>query len=169
MKRGDNKTSEKNFEEHEIKKSLNYSTKDGVAATVMVGSADNFTSAYAVAMKATNLEIGLLSALPNLIPIELLTTKLMKKFSRKRISLFGLMLQIIFLALMAGLGFLSLKFPKTAPILLIVLFTMYATSGLFASPAWASWMKDLTEKIEIGKYFGMRNRLFGIVSIITRI
>lgn len=160
--------SEKDFYEHEVKKSLDCSTKDGVAATVMVGAGDNFTSAYAVALGATNFQIGLLSALPTLIPVELLTTKLMSKFSRKKLVLAGALVQVILWFLMAFLGLLVYKQGSIlAASLLIVLFTMYASTGLFISPAWYSWMKDLTEKIELGKYFGVRNKLFGIVSLIT--
>jgi len=151
------------------KKSLAYSTKDGIAATVTVNTGDNFISPYAVALNATNLQIGLLSALPNLIPIELLTTRLMStgKMSRKQISLLGVLIQIIMLALIASLGLFAFKNSMIAPTLLIVLFTLYAAGGLFGSPAWASWMKDLTENIEMGKYFGNRNRIFGIIGLIA--
>jgi len=160
---------EKDFQEHEIKKSLSYSTKDGVASTITGNAGDNFVSAYAVALGATNFQIGLLSALPNLLPVEIFTTKLIGKISRKKIVVSGVMGQIILLLLMATLGFFMFKSTAMAATLLIVLFTLYASTGLFISPAWNSWMKDLTEKIEIGKYFGVRNRIFGIVGLITLI
>ena len=160
---------EKDFQEHEIKKSLSYSTKDGAASTITGNAGDNFVSAYAVALGATNFQIGLLSALPNLLPVELFTTKLIGKISRKKIVISGVMGQVILLLLMATLGFFMFKSATLAATLLIVLFTLYASTGLFISPAWNSWMKDLTEKIEIGKYFGIRNRIFGIVGLITLI
>jgi MFS family permease len=167
MKKRDVKGKEKDFHEHEIKKSLDYSTKDGTAATVTGSAGDNFISAYAVALNATNFQIGLLSALPNLLPVEILTTKLIGKFSRKKIVVSGVMVQIILWLLIATLGFFAFKNSTLAATLLIVLFTLYASTGLFVSPAWNSWMKDLTEKIEIGQYFGVRNRIFGIVGLIT--
>ena len=154
-------------ERKEVKKALDYSTKDGIAATVAGSSGDNFVSAYAVSLGASNFQIGLLSALPTLIPVELFTPKAMEKYPRKKIVLFGVMIQIIAYILIASLGLLFYKNPLTAASLLIFLFTIYASTGLFMSPAWASWMKDLTEKISIGKYFGMRNKIFGIVSIIV--
>jgi len=157
---------ERDFHEHEIKKSLDYSTKDGTASTVTVSAADNFTSAYAVALNATNFQIGLLSALPNLLPVELLTTRIIGKVTRKKIVISGVIVQIMLLLLMSVLGLLMLKGTLSATFL-IILFTLYASTGLFISPAWNSWMKDLTEKIEIGKYFGVRNRIFGIVGLIT--
>jgi len=70
-----------------IEKSLNYSVKDGVAASISVNVGENFISPYAIALKATNFQLGLLSALPNLIPIQLLTKSVMEKFSRKKIMM----------------------------------------------------------------------------------
>jgi MFS family permease len=158
---------EKFNEKREIKKALNYSTKDGIAATVAGGTGDNFISAYAVSLGATNFQLGLLSALPTLIPVEIATTKVMEKFSRKKILLVGILIQIVMYVLFAFLGLFLYKSPIFAVSLLIFLFTIYASVGLFISPAWASWMKDITEKIHIGKYFGRRNKIFGIVSLIT--
>ncbi|MEM2956311.1 MAG: MFS transporter [Candidatus Pacearchaeota archaeon] len=154
-------------EKKEIEKALNYSTKDGIAATVAGGSGDNFVSAYAVSLGATNFQLGLLSALPTLIPVELFTPKAMEKFSRKKIVLVGVLIQILMYIMIAGIGLLLFKSPTIAVTLLIALFTIHCSTGLFISPAWNSWMKDLTEKIHIGKYFGARNKIFGITSIIT--
>jgi len=152
-----------------VKKSLDYSIKEGVSASVMSGAADNFVSPYAIALKASNFQLGLLSALSNLIPVEIITTKMMQsqKFSRKSIVLGGVFAQILILVLISLLGFLFLKSPSIAPILLILLFTIYASTSLFVSPAWSSWMKDLTEKVKIGKYFGIRSKICGIAGLIT--
>ena len=158
---------EKFNEKREIKKALNYSTKDGVASTVAVSSGDNFVSAYAVSLGATNFQIGLLSALPTLLPVELFTPKAMEKFSRKKIVRFNALLQVACYILIALVGLFLFKAPVLAASVLIFLFSIYASAGLFMAPAWSSWMKDLTEKIHIGKYFGMRNKLFGIVGLIT--
>ena len=158
----------KKFDEKaEVIKALNYSTKDGVANSVATGAGDNFVSAYAVSLGATNFQLGLLSALPTLIPVELFTSKTMEKYSRKQIMMIGTFIQIIMYALIALIGLFLFKQPMLAASLLIFLFTIYASTGLFMSPAWGSWMKDLTEKISIGRYFGIRNKIFGIVSIIT--
>lgn len=158
----------KKFDEQlETKKALNYSTKDGVAATVAVSSGDNFVSAYAVALGASNLQIGLLSALPTLIPVELFTRKAMEKYPRKKIVLLGVLIQIIMYASIAIIGLVLFKSPLIAASLLIFLFSIYASVGLFMSPAWASWMKDLTDKIHRGKYFSMRHKIFGVIGIAT--
>ena len=50
--------SRKDIHEEEIKKSLDYSTKDGTASTITTNAGDNFVSAYAVALGATNFQIS---------------------------------------------------------------------------------------------------------------
>ena len=158
---------EKFNENREIKKALNNSTKEGTAATVATSSGDNFVSAYAISLGATNFQIGLLSALPNLIPVELFTPKAMEKIPRKKIVYTGALIQVLVYFLIVLIGLFLFKKPILAASILIFLFTVYASMGRFMVPAWASWMKDLTEKIHIGRYFGIRNKLFGIVSLIT--
>jgi MFS family permease len=79
----------------------------------------------------------------------------------------GIFIQILMYAIIALIGLFLFKQPMLAASLIIFLFTIYSSTSLFMSPAWASWMKDLTEKIPIGRYFGVRNKIFGIVSIIT--
>lgn len=159
-----------NLSEEQIKKSLDNSTKDGIAATVTINVGDHFVSPFAVALNASNFQIGLLSALPNLIPSEIFTSKAMEKFSRKKIVLTGVLMQVIcwfLIALLAVFSFFNPSFMKISAIILIVLFTATVSAGLFMSPAWNSWMKDLTEKIKLGKYFGNRNKIFGIVGLIS--
>lgn len=160
----------KKEEEILIKKSLNYSTKDGVFSTVCGATGDNFISPYAVSLGASNLQIGLLSAIPNLIPSELFTSKAMEKYSRKSIALLGVLLQVLiwpFIALLGVIAYTNKSFAVLAPTLLILLYSLYVGVGLFMGPAWTSWMKDLTEKVKLGKYFGLRNKIFGIVSLVS--
>jgi MFS family permease len=167
MKKGVIKKNKFN-EQKEIKKSLNYSIKDGVAASVTGSAGDNFVSAYAVSLGASNMQIGLLSALPNIIPGELFTSKVMEKVSRKKIMMWGTLVQVLMWPLMALLCLLTLSGKGSlAATILIIFFSIYATASWFVSPAWASWMKDLTEKTHIGKYFGKRNKICGVVGLIV--
>ncbi len=157
-------------EEKLVNKSLGYSTKDGSFYTVTVNSANNFVSPYAVALNASNFQLGLLSALPTFIPVELFTSDLMKKFSRKKIVLFSVFTEIILLVLMAFIGILSLRYPSfssSSAFTLIALFTIYISMGLLAAPAWASWMKELTNNVKLGDYFGKRNKIFGLIGLAT--
>jgi len=152
-----------------IDESLRYSVKDGIAASVTGGAGDNFISAYAVALGATNFQLGLLTAIANVIPGELFTAKAMEKYSRKQILLFGVLIQAMLWLPIALISVVFLKSPSLAPLLLIIFYTAYAFFGWFLGPAWSSWMKSLTEGKEKGKYFGMRNRISGFAGLITAI
>ena len=57
-----------------LKKSLDASIKNGAASSVTTGIGDNFISAYAIALGASNFQLGVLSALPTLMPGELIST-----------------------------------------------------------------------------------------------
>jgi len=149
----------------DLKKSLKYSIKDGSAASMAAGVGDNFISPFAVALKASNFQIGLLSALPSLIPIELLSAKFMERFPRKRIITFGVLLQAILWLPIALLSALFLKNPALTPVLLIIFYAMYSLVGLFISPIWSSWMKDIVNEEKRGKYFGTRNKIAGAAGL----
>lgn len=163
------KISEKE-EKNLIKKSLKYSTKDGISSTIATSIGNNFISPYAVSLNASNFQIGLLSAIPYIIPTELFTSSAMEKFSRKNIVTLGVLIQAILWPMIALLGIFSLKshsFAMIAPTLLIVLYSALIGFELFIGPAWSSWMKNLTENVKLGRYFGLRNKIFGIISLIS--
>ncbi|HLC98962.1 MAG TPA: MFS transporter, partial [Candidatus Nanoarchaeia archaeon] len=50
--------------EDKIRKSLKYSIMDGAFYSAMVGFGESFFSAFAIFLKASNLQIGLLGSLP---------------------------------------------------------------------------------------------------------
>ena len=53
--------------DQETNKSLQHSLRDAVAYSVMTGSGETYLSAFAVFLKATTAQIGLLASLPPLI------------------------------------------------------------------------------------------------------
>jgi len=65
----------------------------------------------------------------------------------------------------ALLSALFLKNPALTPLLLIVFYTVYALVGLFISPVWSSWMKDIVDEEKRGKYFGKRNKIAGAAGL----
>lgn len=157
------------MKENVIKKSLRNSVRDGVAASTAAGVGDNFVSAYAIAMNASNLQLGILSALPTLMPGEILSTKAMERWSRKGIVTTGVFVQALLWLPIALVSLIFLKNLSYAPIMLIVFYSAYMLMGFFINPAWNSWMKDLTHGREIGQYFGKRNRVAGIAGLIATI
>ncbi len=156
--------SKEQAEEEKIKKSLRYSVYDGAAASVMEGTGNNYIAPFAIAMNANNTEVGLLTSMPNLVAplFQLKASKLIEKFSRKKIVLAAVLLHALLWLPILAIPFI---FKENGAILLIIFFTTFAIAGSFAGPAWASWMGDLVPESSRGNYFGRRNRIAGILAL----
>lgn len=149
-----------------IKKSLLYSILDGTFFSMMVGFGESFFSAFGVFLKATNFQLGLLTALPQSIGsiTQLLSNTLLKVFkSRKRL--------IYFFALLQGLMYIPIAlvffFGEFKVFHLIVFICLYWILGMMIGPAWNSWMGDLVPEKQRGFYFGKRNRIGGFASFVS--
>ncbi len=158
------------MDEKTRKKSLSYSVKDGVAWSVNSGLGSSYIAPYALALNANNAQIGLLTSVPNLVAnlSQLETPKLMEKTGRKRIVTNCVLVQALTwlpISLVAFL-FLFLKVDSLiAPMLVILFYTVYLLLGSFISPAWSSWMGDLVQKKERGRFFGRRNTIVGTAGL----
>lgn len=162
----------KKQKEEELKKEARkISIKEGCAYSVMDGMGMKYITPYALALNAQNFMIGLLSSIPNLFAnaAQLQTIKLMQKHSRKKIAKTGSLLQAIFWlpVIIIGALFFTNKISSTIAIIsLITFYTLMIILGSMIGPAWSSWMQDLVTK-DRGKYFGRRNRIAGIVGLIS--
>ena len=123
--------------EKNINKSLRYSIKDGIFHSAMVGFGESFFSAFAVFLKANNLQLGLIGSLPQTLGSlsQLFTNKIMDFFkSRKKVVCLGVLLQAL-TYLPIALLFMFDKF-KIAYLLFFI--SIYWIFGTILSPAWNS-------------------------------
>ncbi len=163
----------KNKEEHNKKEyTKKLSIVEGSVYSVMDGIGLRNVSPYALSLGANNAQIGLLTSIPNLLGnfFQLLTTKAMEKHSRKEILLFGAIFQSLMWILMILVGFLYFFKGLNSSISvnsIILIYTLLVLFGGFISPAWNSLMNDVVLRKERGKYFGRRNKLLGIVALIS--
>ncbi|MDO8282250.1 MAG: MFS transporter [Thermodesulfovibrionia bacterium] len=146
-----------------IKKSLHYSIIDGTFAASMIGFGESFLAAFAVFLKATNINLGLLSSMP------LLIGSLSQLYSNRLIRLFGSRKNLVSTAaLLQGLMYIPISlvfFFGTFRIAHLIFFAcLYWLFGMILSPAWNSWMGDLVNENERGAYFGMRNKVTGFAT-----
>jgi len=152
--------------EDKIKKSLRYSTLDASFWAAMVGFGESFFSAFAVFLKATNFQLGLLGSLPQALGsvFQLFSDRLLKFFnSRKKfVSIFVLLQALMYLpiVLVFFLGDLNVYF-------LILFICMYFIFGMIIGPSWSSWMGDLVSEEVRGTYFGRRNTIAGYISFFS--
>ena len=152
------------------KKSLRYSIKDGMAWAVSNGLGASYIAPYALALKANDVQIGLLTSVPTLAAnlSEVRAPKLMERTSRKRIVTTSALLQALTWLPIAFVAVLFLFFQVgglIAPTLVIIFYTIYLFLGAFGGPAWSSWIGDLVPKHERGRFFGRRNMVLGAAGI----
>jgi MFS family permease len=161
----------KEDEQKLVEKTKKLSIWEGSAYSVMDGFGFRYVTPYALSVGATNTHIGLLSSLPGLFGnlSQLLTFKLMKKFSRKKIIFWSVLLQSLMwlLLIFAGVPFFVWGMKNTlSPNLIIGIYTALVLFGALAGPAWASMMRDLVP-YNRGYFFGKRNRVVGAVALIS--
>ncbi|MBI5197387.1 MAG: MFS transporter [Nitrospirae bacterium] len=148
----------------EPEKSLSYAIRDGSAFAVMTGIGEAYLSAFAIFLKATNTQIGLLASIPPLLgaPFQLLSVRVLNFLKdRKRIIVSGVVLQaFVWIAVMA----LLLAHADLRVQLLIAAVTFYYIFGNFATPAWNSLMGDLVPPETRGTYFARRTRIISLMT-----
>ena len=145
--------------------------RDGVAHAVMLGAGENYFGAYGIFLRASNLEIGLLAALPPFLGalFQFFGVRLMERHGiRRPLMVFGAIVQAFTLVPIALLGFWPDRFGYPGVVLIVLVVAYWAASGL-VSPIWSSVIGDLVPMEIRGRYFGARNKLIGLATMIALI
>lgn len=148
-------------------RSLRHSFKDGIAYSVMIGSGESFFSAFAVFLRASTTQVGILATFPPLIAsfAQLFSSWLGRRGGkRKAIIVAGASLQALALF---PLAILPLLFPDHALPILIGCAILYFCGANLAAPQWGSLIGDLVPERRRGRYFGRRTRLCSITSFLA--
>ncbi|APV44401.1 putative arabinose efflux permease, MFS family [Dehalogenimonas formicexedens] len=144
-----------------VNKSLRLSVFDGAAFNAMMGLTQDFMSPFALALKASTAQIGLLASLPNLaLALSQLGSPWISERLRSRKSLLVPMV-ITQAVLWLPIFIMPQLFHNMAVWWLIALFTAGSVFGALGNPAWGSMMADLVPAGMRGRYFGFRNRIGG--------
>ena len=153
-------------EDAAVKKSLSHSIKDGVAYAATTGFGDNYINPFAVALGASNFEIGLLTSVSQLVPsiVQLKAADVTERVgSRKKIVVRSVFLQAAMLLPIATVFYLPRPFQVIA---LICFYALYMSFSSFAGPAWGSLMANLVPEGKRGAFFGKRGRLIGQTTVL---
>ena len=149
--------------------SLHHSINDGMFYSMMVGAGETYFTAFALFLRVTAAQVGLLSTLPPLLGsfAQLLSVWINRRIKVcKPIILAGVMTQA---CLWIPLLLLVLIRPEQALLPLFVLLTLYYGAAHLAVPTWPRLMGDIVPERRRGRYFGYRNRLTSIVTLISLI
>ncbi len=152
-------------------KTKKLSKKEAVFSSVMAGIADSYIIPFAIALNASNFQIGLTSAFANFAgPIaQLKGSRLIERNSRvKLIANYVAWQAFIFLPIaLISIFFMSNLFIAHLPLTLIIFYALYAITGALAGPAWFSLMGDVVDDKERGRYFSTRSRMASIAALLA--
>jgi MFS family permease len=152
-----------------IEESKKRGHKEGASWSLMDGFGLRYIAPFAVAVGASNNQIGFLTSLPSFFGslAQLFSLKAMNHRSRKSIALLCVLAQastwFLLIAVGAAYFLFDIKSWKI-PTFTIVIYTTIIIFGAMGHPPWASWMKDLVKK-DIGQYFGKRASIVGLIAI----
>ena len=148
-----------------VRESLRASFKDGIFASLMGGVTDHYATPLALFLGATVQQVGLITALPNLL------SSLSQFFAVRVIYWVGgrikLLVRLVFsqASLLLCIAMLPWLEVSGRVELLLVLLILAALCGGLAGPAWGSLMSDYIPSSKRGRYFGWRNRTLGAVAL----
>ena len=157
----------KHLEDAAVKKSLSHSIKDGVAFAATTGLGDNYINPFAVALGASNFQIGLLTSVSQLVPsiTQLKAADVTERIgSRKKIVVRSVFLQASMLLPIATVFYLPQSFQIIA---LICFYALYVSFSSFAGPAWGSLMANLVPEGKRGAFFSKRGRLVSQITVLS--
>lgn len=153
----------------DVRASLRASFKDGIFAAVMLGVTEHYVIPFALLMEATVQQVGWVSALPNWLGSisQLFAVPLIGWIGgRLKFLVRAVTAQAILLLFIGSLAWVELSYRLEFLLLLLVLFTV---SGGLAGPAWGSLMSDYIPLKRRGRYFGWRNRILGLVAVVSMV
>jgi MFS family permease len=148
-----------------VRESLRSSFKDGIFAAFMAGVTDHYATPAALFLGATVQQIGLITALPNLL------SSLSQFLSVRVIYWVGgrlkLLVRLVFsqASLFLCIAMLPLLEIAHRVELLLIFLILAAVCGGLAGPAWGSLMSDYVPASKRGRYFGWRSRTVGAVTV----
>ena len=148
-----------------VRDSLRVSYWDGLFNSAMVGLVSDYVTPFALWLKATTSQIGLLSAFSSLASslLQLVAADITDwARSRKRIVVLFVYLQL--LVFLPGI-IIPFVFKEHAVLALIVCNTLFNGFAALATPAWSSLMSEYVPTGKRGKYFGWRAKVMGPVAM----
>jgi MFS family permease len=166
----DDKLSTSNPSELELKqKTMKTSIQEGSCAGLSLVFGDNYIAPYAMALNASDSQVGLLSAFVGLIsPVgQIIGSRLIEKHSRRSIASRAAASQALMWIPMLSLGLIyAATGPENIfPLILIGLFVLYIISGNITGPAWFSLMGDIVPEEQRGRYFAKRNVIYNSIAL----
>jgi len=149
-----------------VRDSLKFSVLDGSAYAAMLGLTQNYMTPFALEMKATTGQVGLLSSIPAMMMA--LAQLAAPGLSQRAGSRKAFILPVCFAHALMYIPVLLVHylFPESPVWWLIGFVTLSSVLGAIANPPWGSMMADLVPERLRGRYFGSRGRITGFITLV---
>ncbi|MBU4152668.1 MAG: MFS transporter [Proteobacteria bacterium] len=148
---------------------LDASIRDGSANAVMLGCGEAYLGPFGVFLQATTVQIGLLSALPQLVGAVMQWWSAIAMDScpsRLRRIMRSVLVQALVWFPLAGISLALGHGPLTAACVIVLAVVNQAATG-FTAPVWNSLIGDMVPGNIRGRFFGFRNRVNGLSSFVA--
>jgi MFS family permease len=142
----------------QLRQSLVYSQKEAVASASMTATGDNFFNAFAIYLQASTMQMGWLTAFPQLLGaiMQLFSVWLGSWLPCRQLVVVTAGFQALVVLLLALLAIIR---PDNAIIVLIGLAVLYHGALNLIQPQWRAWMGSLVPRNRRGVFFAARTRL----------
>ena len=154
----------------QIRQGLRYSIIEGVFAHTFANFTGTiFLPAFALLLGAGSFEIGLLAAIPFLATLAQFPGAALVEYigNPRRVSiLFAFSARILWLPIVILVFIFHDTDPSLLLMMFLILFILYHTLGSMSGVAWLSWMAGLVPEEIRGRFFGLRNSVMGLVTIV---
>lgn len=153
--------------EQSKEKNISYFYKVGAYWAAMVGFGETYISPFAIFLGASRAVIALLVSLPQLIGplIGLVSANIVDRVKdRKLLTILGVLTQAIMWIPFCIAVFLP---TNIAIIVVIISFTIYASTSYFNAPPWISLVGDIIPEDKRGHYIGFANVIIHTIILVT--
>lgn len=151
-------------------KSRRHSISEGIFDNIKSSLGDSYISPFAIAINSSNSVVVLLSSISGLLgPLsQTFNSRLIEKYSRKKIVLKAVLFEILIWIPMIALAFLFYYglLTNILPLMLLIFFSLYVIACNSGIPAWFSWMGDVVDEKYRGRWFAKRNLILGFIGVI---
>lgn len=140
---------------------------EGIFSACTGGMTNDYFAPYALALKATTRQIGLLAAAPffasSIVQLESARVMERLKSHRKIIAIFVFLQLAMFIPII----FVPYLFKAKPVPFLIIFITLFVSLNTFVSPVLSNLMAKYVPRGMRGRYFGWRNKITTIILIIS--
>lgn len=149
-----------------LDRTLRHSLSDGAAFALMIGMAESYFSAFAILLRASAAQLGVIAAVPPLLgALTQIGSAWLGRdvMHRRRLIVIGAVVQA---GALLPLAVLPLLLPEHAIALLLAFAVLYYAGPNIGAPHWGSLMGDLVPEARRGRFFALRNRLSSLANFL---